>query len=66
MYQKQKEDKEKCEPGADGARDLVANDVEEHKVLNAFFASGFNDTCKIPILLLRFLAHIFFLLFSQK
>lgn len=65
MYQKQKEDKEKCEPGADGAKDLVANDVEEHKVLNAFFASGFHDTCKIPILLLRFLAH-FFLLFSQK
>lgn len=41
VYQKQKEAKEKCEPAADGARDLVAKDMEEPKVLNASFASAF-------------------------
>jgi len=39
VYQKQKEDTEKCEPAAAGARDFVAKDTEEPKVLSAFFAS---------------------------
>lgn len=41
VYQEQTEDKEKHEPAADGARDLGAKNMEEPKVLNAFFASVF-------------------------
>lgn len=41
VYQKQREDKEKHELAADGAKDLGAKNMEEPKVLNAFFASVF-------------------------